>query len=51
MPQIWIEWTDEDGDEGGARWGDPLPESHIDAVIAAATDIIGRGPDTVASQR
>lgn len=48
MPQLWIEYTDENGEVGAARWGCCITNSNIDAVLAAAVSIIGRDPDTVA---
>ena len=47
MGQLWIEFTDENGAEGSAQWGDPVPDSVIEAVIDAAIDITGRQPDTI----
>lgn len=48
MAQLWIEYTDEDGNEGAARWGGGMTDEQIDKVIAFAIEVLGRGPDTLA---
>lgn len=45
MPMLWIEYTDDDGDTGSARWGS-VSVAQIDAVLAKAVAIAGE-PDTL----
>ena len=44
MAQIWIQFTEDDGSEGSARWGD-ITEEQIDRILAAATTWLG-APNT-----
>ena len=43
---MWIEFTESDGHEGAARWGDATDEQ-IDKVLAFAEQQLGK-PDTLA---
>jgi hypothetical protein len=45
--QLWVSWTDEDGNEGSARWGGNKVQNWIiDEVTNQATKLLGE-PDTV----
>jgi len=44
MADIWISWTDEDGNEGSARWSGVFDE-HIDQVLFHMQRTVGN-PDT-----
>ncbi|MFV8161126.1 hypothetical protein ACNQVK_03140 [Mycobacterium sp. 134] len=43
--RVWIEYTEEDGGTGSARWG-RTEDRHVDAILNAAEAAIGRPPDT-----
>lgn len=43
---LWIEITDEDGEESGIRWG-AATDQQIDKITAYAERILG-SPDTIA---
>jgi hypothetical protein len=47
VAQLWIEYTDENGDAGSVRWAGGFGDSEIDAVIGFAIDTIDRMPDTI----
>jgi hypothetical protein len=46
MGALWVDATSDDGTDYSARWQD-VPNEVQDQILAFATDLIGRGPDTV----
>jgi hypothetical protein len=45
-PGLWIEYTDEAGEDGFARWGEAsVTTEQIDKILAFATELLG-GCDT-----
>jgi hypothetical protein len=47
MSALWIEYEDDDENDGAARWGD-ITDAQIDDILAYAQKVIGRPSDTVA---
>lgn len=44
--QLWIELTDESGEETSIRWAD-VTQEQTDRILSFAGEVIGREPDTI----
>lgn len=44
MAQVWVEFTDGDGEDGAARWG-TATDGQLDTILQFAVTVLGQ-PDT-----